>query len=158
MALLKLRFFKSFNSLILFLISLLGFSTSCSKDEDIARMYGSPHAKYIISGKVVSVTDNKPIPDIIISMRRVFENEGSNLVATDFSHTQGDYLVAEVNFPSNDRTFNVKFMDTDGPLNGEYETLDTTIVFQDPKYTGGDGSWYSGFTEKTLDVKLKPKK
>jgi len=156
MASLKHTFLKSTNSLIFLLVSILGFTTSC---EDAPAEYGTPHADFIITGKVESVTDNQPIPDIIVAMRYVPKEENSsqsNLIGTGFSNGIGSYYL-RTSGDVDDQTFQIKYTDTDGPLNGEYETLDTTVVFQDPKFTHGDGSWFIGYTEKMLDVKLKPK-
>ena len=114
-------------------------------------MYGSPHADFIITGTVESAATNTPIPDIIVEMRKI------NLMETGFSNSVGNYNLIAVDYPG-DKTYQIKFTDTDGALNGEFETLDTTIVFSDPKYTDGDGSWYRGVTKQELNVKLRPKK
>lgn len=149
--------FNSYNSLILLLISLMGFTTSCTKDEEPLLMYGSPHATFIVKGEIKSAQTQQPIPDIIVEMRIVYEEEGgSRLANTGFSRGNGDYEVRMGDFPG-DYTIQLKFTDTDGVLNGEFESKDTTVVFKDSKYTDGDGSWYSGYVEKELDVKLKPK-
>lgn len=155
MAAIKRRFLRSVNSLILFLISLLGFTTSCV----IKTEYGSPHADFVVYGTITSVTDSKPIPEIIVEMRQVHEEEDtlhSRLVATGFSYYSGSYDLMAESSPT-DKTFSLRFIDTDGALNGEYETLDTTVVFKDPKFANGDGDWYSGFAEKELNIQLKPK-
>lgn len=154
---LKQLIFKSCNSLILLLISLLGFTTACKDDEPVM-MYGSPHAIFNISGKIESLTDSKPIRDIIIQMRYVDEKDStkSMLIETSFSNAVGSYDLSVGRDPD-DQTFRLRFIDTDGPLNGEYETLDTTVVFKDPKFVNGDGSWFSGSVTKELDIKLKPK-
>jgi len=148
MAPIQLKFLKSTNSLIVLLISILGFSSSC---KDRGEEYGTPHADFIINGKIESATNNNPIPDIIVEVRE------SRLVETGFSRSDGSYEVAVGDFPD-DHTYQIKFTDTDGALNGEYETLDTTVVFKDSKFTNGDGSWYSGVAELEMNVKLKPKK
>lgn len=158
MVAIKRKLLHSVNSLIVLLISLLGFTTSCEKDEPLL-MYGTPHATFIVKGKVTSLSDNKPVKDIIIEIRSLSENEDpsqSMLVETGFSRYLGDYTVGVYGDP-HDQTYKVRFVDTDGALNGEYQTLDTTVVFKDPKFVNGDGSWYRGYVEKTLDVKLKPK-
>lgn len=147
MASIFLKFLKSTNSLIFLLISILGFSLSCKRDEPLI-MYGSPHADYIINGNIVSAADNKPIKDIIVEMP--FTR------TADLSDDMGDFRL-RANGVFNLK-YELKFTDTDGALNGEFETLDTTIVFQDPKFTGGDGHWYMGETEKEVYIKLKPKK
>lgn len=114
-------------------------------------MYGSPHASFIINGKIESTATNNPIPDIIVEMRNI------SLVETGFSDINGNYNLIVGDYPG-DKTYQIKFTDTDGALNGEYETLDTTIVFKNPQFTDGDGSWFRGSTVKELDIKLKPKK
>jgi putative lipoprotein (rSAM/lipoprotein system) len=149
--------------LIVLLISLLGFSSSCKKDGPTKYMYGSPHADFIIKGEVESAATNTPISEIIVEMRSInnFEDGHSDtsLVATGFSYSgAGNYLLSD-NFASpEDKTYKIKFIDIDGALNGEYETLDTTVVFKDTKFTGGDGSWDFGQAEQKLNVRLKPKK
>ena len=151
MVAIKRKMLQSVNSVIVFLISLLGFTTSCVPLE-----YGTPHADFIITGKIASVTNSLPIPDIIVEMHHVFEDEGSRLEDTAVSLPNGEYRVGLSDSP-NDHTIQLRFVDTDGALNGEYESLDTVVVFQDPKFTGGDGDWYMGSVQKELNIQLKPK-
>lgn len=146
----KIRIFNSYNSFILLMLSLLGFSTSC-EDDNKAMMYGVPIAGFKVIGKVESALDSKPIPDIIIEAREDY------LKGIGFSKPDGTYEAGIGDYPG-DHTYRLKFVDTDGALNGEYESLDTTVVFKDPKFTGGDGAWYRGIAEQELNVKLKPRK
>ena len=148
MAPIQFKFLKSTNSLIVLLISILGFSSS---GKESGQEYGTPHATFIIFGKIESATTKTEISDIIVEVRE------TKLVATGYSRSSRGYDVAVEDFPSN-HTYKIKFTDTDGVLNGEYETLDTTVVFNDPKFTDGDGSWFAGYTEQELNIKLKPKK
>ena len=126
-------------------------------------MYGSPHASFIITGKVESAATNTMIPEIIVEMREVRNSQDeqpatSTLVATSFSSSySGSYYLLNTTTPD-DKTYQIKFIDIDGALNGEYETLDTTVVFTKPKFKGGDGSWDYGNIDQELNVKLKPKK
>ena len=147
--------------MIFLLISILGFSTSC-KDENQERMYGTPNASFIVKGKIESVSTNNPIPDIIVEMRILREGADGpstpKLTRTGYSDTNGNYNLTDGGSSPIDKTYQFKFTDTDGALNGEYETLDTTIVFKDPVFTGGDGQWYVGAVEQELNIKLKPKK
>lgn len=147
--------FHCFNSLILLLISLLGFTTSCAKEE-MKYMYGSPNATFIVKGEIKSAQTQQPIPDIIVEMRIVYEKEGARLAGTAFSKSNGGYEVAMGEYPG-DYTIQLKYTDTDGALNGEFESKDTTVVFKDTKYSGGDGSWYWGHAEKEINIQLKPK-
>jgi len=147
----KLKFLSSYNRFIMFLLSILGFTSACNKDDHKMYEYGSPHAGFNVNGKIESALNNSPIPDIIVEARDV------ELLKTGFSKTDGTYKVGIGDFPG-DHTYQIRFVDTDGKLNGEYETLDTTVVFKDSKYHDGDGSWFVGYTEQELNVKLNPKK
>jgi len=124
-------------------------------------MYGTPSADFIVKGKVEN-TLNKPIAGIKVKMSKKV-NAGAEefsfpLDSTSSVVTTGIYEVtANGQFPE-EQTFHVKFTDVDGLLNGEYESLDTTVVFQNPKFTNGTDAWNQGQTEKEVDVKLKPKK
>jgi len=146
----KLKFLNSYNACILLLMSFLGFSTACKKEE-VRYEYGVPNAGFIINGKIESVLTSKPIPDIIIEVREM------RLVKTGFSDGNGKYQITIGDSPD-DKTYQLRFSDTDGPLNGEYESLDTTVVFNDPKFRDGDGKWFVGYTEQELNIKLLPKK
>ena len=159
MAPVKLKLLNSTNSLIAFLLSILGFSSACKKEE-MRYLYGSPHANFIISGDVKSAVDNKLIPEIIVEVRKEYNEETGlvrALVETSFSEDNGKYTVMIGDDPV-DQTYQLRFTDTDGALNGEFQSLDTTIVFKDPKFTNGDGSWFSGVAEQEMNIKLKPKK
>ena len=159
MAPIKLKFLNSYNACILFLLSVLGFSSACKKEEPLL-MYGSPHATFSIIGEVKSAADGKIIPEIIVEVRKEYNEEKGlvrALVETGFSEDNGKYTVSMGDWPE-DQTYQLRFTDTDGALNGEFESLDTTVVFKDPKFTNGDGSWFSGVAEQEMNIKLKPKK
>jgi putative lipoprotein (rSAM/lipoprotein system) len=137
------KFLKSTNLLIVIFISVLGLCTSCQKDE--------AKGNFVITGKVVSKADNNPVRDIIVEVRN------TKLLETSFTNYYGDYDAGIYDFPG-DRTFSVRFSDTDGALNGEFESFDTTVVFKDPVFINGNGSDWAGYVDLILNVKLKPKK
>jgi putative lipoprotein (rSAM/lipoprotein system) len=157
----KYQCLKKYNTLIVSLISFLGFASSC----DIiggGAMYGTPSADFIVKGKIEATTTNTPIVGIKVEMSKERDSDNGKIVMgldTTFSAGRdGAYIVNDKwAFPEN-QTYQIKFTDIDGTQNGEYETLDTTIVFQDPKFTDGDGHWYNGQVEKELNVKLRLKK
>jgi putative lipoprotein (rSAM/lipoprotein system) len=161
MKIVKYKCLKTYNALIVFLISFLGFASSC--DPLIGKaMYGTPSADFIVKGKVEAAKTNNPVAGIKVEMSMEI-GDGTEKVSyllntTSSAEGSGAYKVTSGHEFPDDQTFKIKFTDTDGALNGEYETLDTTIVFQNPKFTGGDGHWYNGKTEKEVNVKLKPKK
>jgi len=123
-------------------------------------LYGSPHATFIINGEVKSAANGRVIPEIIVEVRKEYNEETGlvrALVETGFSEDNGKYTVSMGDWPE-DQTYQLRFTDTDGALNGEFESLDTTVVFKDPKFINGDGSWFRGVAEQEMNIKLKPKK
>jgi putative lipoprotein (rSAM/lipoprotein system) len=141
----EIRFFKTYNAILGLLLAFFGFAVSCSKP---MAEYGTPSARFIVNGKVESSETNNPIRNIQVSM------EGYSTLTDSTGHYR--FVIAN-GFPGS-RTFPVNFLDTDGPPNGEFTTLDTTVVFKDPHFINGDGHWYYGETTKEFDIKLNPKK
>jgi putative lipoprotein (rSAM/lipoprotein system) len=141
---------KKYNSLLIILLALLGFSTACEQGGyeygTPAVEYGVPNATFIVRGKIESKTTSVPIQGI----RVIMVND------TAYSGQNGEYLVEGEGFPG-DKSFTMSFEDTDGALNGEFHKADTTVEFQNPNFTDGDGSWYLGKTEKEVNIKLDPK-
>lgn len=139
----QIKMLKSYNVLIAGLLAIIGFASSCdSKDE-----YGTPSAKFIVNGKVTSSETEQPIENI----RVIMQND------TSYTNPEGVYQVTDkYGFPT-DQTYNIKFQDVDGEINDDFNNLDTIVKFTDPKFSGGDGDWYSGETSKEFDVKLTPK-
>lgn len=136
--------------MISFLLSILGFSTACSLSSceygSPGMEYGTPYATFKVKGSVKSAETLKPIPAIRVVMRD----------DTTYTDASGNYQVEDMEFPK-DQSIVIYFEDTDGKLNGEYQSLDTIAEFKDPKFTGGKGGWDNGETVKELDVKLTTK-
>lgn len=154
MKIIKYKCLKTYNALIVFLISFLGFASSCDP-LGMKYMYGSPSANFIVKGKVGTAT-NSPVAGIKVEMS--MEVNSYLLNTTSSAESTGIYKVTGGGQSPEGQNFKIKFTDIDGALNGEFETLDTIVVFQNPKFTGGDGHWYNGQIEKEVNVKLKPKK
>ena len=144
----KRALFKKYNTLLSFLLSVLGFgaagSISSCEYGTPAVEYGTPLATFIVNGSVRSEVSSDNIPGIRVVM-------GEDTAYTDES---GNYQVENMSFPG-DQTFLVEFKDLDGDINGEYQALDTIVEFVDPEFSGGSGGWDSGETEKEVNVKLK---
>ena len=139
----KIKFFKTSNAIIFGLLALLGFTTSCEKKVE----YGTPSAKFIVNGKVISSDSNEAINNIRVVMR-------GDTTKTD---NEGKYQVVDkYGFPS-DQTYDIQFQDIDGATNGDYQNLDTIIEFKNPQFINGDGNWYSGETSKELDIEFNKK-
>lgn len=146
----KRVFLKKHNTLISFLLSILGFGAACSLGSCEYGLpvveYGTPHAIFKVKGSVRSDATSDNLPGIRIVMG----------VDTAFTDEQGNYEVGTMDFPK-DQTYLVEFNDVDGELNGEYQPLDTIAEFIDPEFTGVSGGWDQGETEIEINVELKDK-
>jgi putative lipoprotein (rSAM/lipoprotein system) len=131
------------NSIISALLCLLGFNTAC--DIYGKYEYGSPNADFIIKGTIKSFETNQPIPQIKVKA-------GWDSVYSDAS---GKYEVVYNDFPES-QDFLILFTDVDGVSNGAFHPLDTVVKFENPEFKDGNGHWYKGVTEKTVDIFLKP--
>ncbi|NWJ52518.1 MAG: radical SAM-associated putative lipoprotein [Bacteroidetes bacterium] len=143
----KIRFTKKtvlqFNSLLLLLIGLLGFSAACDKESPA--LYGTPSADFIINGVVKNKT-NQPIPNIKVVA--LYDSINTDAL--------GKFIIKNRTIPT-DQAFNVKLIDIDGTANGSFLNKDTLIVFNDNTFKDGDGSWYSGKVERSVEIKLTSK-
>jgi putative lipoprotein (rSAM/lipoprotein system) len=138
---------RSSNRVLSFLLFVLGFSAACSEvacEYGAPVEYGAPHATFIVKGHVKSSQSEDPIPAIRIIMG----------YDTSYTDQNGNYQAENNAFPT-DQSFLLEFSDVDGPQNGLYENLDTTVEFTDPQFTDGNGEWDSGKTEKELEIRLR---
>ncbi len=127
------------------LLSLIGFS--CCSPEDAPEMYGMPIGDFEIKGSVTT-EDGTPIKDAEVRVT------GSDIPSGVFSfeNTSTD---AKGNYEIEAREFidNVKVVCI--PKNPDLQS-DSVIVRL--KYKGGDGGWYIGHAEETVNFKLKENK
>ena len=77
--------------------------------------YGTPMPSENLSGTVIG--NEKPVPGIYVS---VYSNEESGGSSKDYAHTN-DYGVYYL-YPYGSDSYTVRFVDVDGPLNGEFHT------------------------------------
>lgn len=135
----------SYNLLIAGFMAILGFFSSCS--DSSTDEYGSPYALFKAKGNVSSATTQQSIVGIKVMSQQ----------DTVFTGTDGQFEInAGMGIPTG-QSFNLKFQDSDGAANGEFQELDTIIEFNNPVFTGGDGHWNQGETEKEFNVQLKGK-
>ena len=147
----KIKLIDKHNKFIAFLLSVIGIGGACTFGGcaygvgPIAPEYGVPSATFKVIGKVSSVDGSK-----IKGVRVILQN--------DTAHTDidGKFNVQANDFPE-DKDFDIEFDDTDGELNGAFNSLDTIVSFVDPEFKNGDDHWYAGETSKEFNVKLKPK-
>ncbi len=146
----KVFLLRRSNSVIRYLLTILGFGAVCSFNGcmygDPIVEYGTPTATFKVKGTVKSEVTSDAIPNIKVVMRDV----------TTYTDDQGNFTISTRDFPA-DQSFLVEFDDIDGAVNGNYQPLDTLVEFIDPQFLGGSGGWDSGETEKEVNVKLKEK-
>ena len=145
----KLKLIKTHNVIIAILLSILGFSTACKKEENTMAAYGSPHAFFKINGKVTSEEGEK-IPAIMVIMSAGISQESDTII----SDYDGNYEVKVMDFPYYFNDMPLKFEDIDGEVHGSFQAKDTIIKFKDPIYENGHG-WYKGEASKEVNIKLK---
>ena len=142
----KRKLLEKHNKFIVFLLSIIGIGGACTFggcEYGIgAAMYGTPTATFKVNGKVTS-SENTKIKGIRVIMRN----------ATTHTDAEGKFQVQTDDFPD-DNDFNIEFDDTDGELNGAFQSLDTIVSFVNPEFINPDGAWYSGETSKELNIKL----
>jgi len=146
MSLFQKFIYSKANTFLLIIISFLGY-TSCRKDPGIKAEYGCPSAEFIIKGKITASDNGKEIPAI----KAVVKNRDSV-----YSNATGYYELSMYDIPQN-QTYFVDFIDVDSSINGNYKDGTLTVEFTNPVFTGGDGSWNQGKTEKTVNITLSPK-
>ena len=98
-------------------------------------MYGTPTMEYRVSGKVTDSQTGNPIPGIEVESFH-FLNGPQKVLTSD----NGEFYVESLEFPSDEVM--LKFSDIDGPLNGEYESLEYNVRLE--KVKDGSGAWDDG--------------
>jgi putative lipoprotein (rSAM/lipoprotein system) len=145
----KVAFLKRYNKVIAYLLTFLGLGSACAFSGCMygagPEMYGTPSATFRVYGKVLS-EDSAGIPLI----RVVISSD------TMYSGPEGNYTISKGGFPDS-QEFQIEFTDMDGAENGNWQNLDTTVAFVNPKFKGGDGDWYHGETSQEFNVKLMKK-
>ncbi len=136
-----------------YLLGMLGFQSCVSFG---GAEYGVPQATFNINGVVNSHKTEQPIADIKVLMQKYHEYSDTSFVASvdsAFTNEKGEFALSFIDFPA-EQEYILQFIDVDGEANGSYAAKDTSVVFNDPQYTGGDKSWYSGEVTKSIEVKL----
>ncbi len=152
----KANFIKTKGIFIAFLMSLFGIA-SCEDDGgDTPLMYGTPNADYKISGKVTNA-DGVGIKGIEVTTNELRElSSSSTEAATATTLDDGSYTL-EINGSSSLTKFTVNFEDVDGEENGEYANTSKNVTLGSDDFKEGDGDWFIGKVEVTVDTSLTEK-
>lgn len=153
----KLKVYSFYSRIISFCLIVLGFG-SCSNDDDLVVEYGTPSAKYKVSGKVVSEDTKQPIKGIRVVMIENIDESKFPYIQGDtvYTNAEGKFDTGELlHFPHN--KFKIKIQDIDGANNGEFEDKEQIIEFKSSDYIGRD-RWYEGEAQKDMGtIELTPK-
>ncbi len=141
----KLQFLRNQNRLITFILSILGVGSACTF---LGCEYGTPALEYGVPGASFKVhgTIGDKKGAVIEGIQVIMETD------TAYSDSNGEYLVRGYNFPEDKTYFLLEFNDTSS--NRIFSSKDTTIIFEDPVFENGDGSWYVGEASMELDISL----
>lgn len=158
----KTKISNLYLKIISFFLVFLGFSACGDDDENdpIICLYGTPSAKYVVKGKVVSAENkDNPIRNIrVVLIDNVDESKydyiPGDTVTTD---SEGQFEVQRHYFPAIDNKLKIKFEDVDGEENGLFLDKEEIVDFKGIKPIDG-GDWYRGEFIKDMDmVELSPK-
>lgn len=149
-----MKFFTFQRSLIMSLLTLLGFASACSDKESDVVMYASPYAKYSIRARVIDTKGNA-IPDIKVSYKDVRPDSYPILNPT-ITDQNGTSRVVGSSFPIGQMV--VSFEDIDGEQNGLFANKDTTLDVKLVKKNGdNNGGFYRGSYDTDFTITLKNK-
>ena len=138
----KIKYLKLKNWLIVALGGLLGIPMACEKEGE---MYGTPQAHYHVKGTVTN-EQGQPIAGIGVGERKHWNEAGDSLLITgylDTTDSEGRYKV-DCNHAFPRRPLSVDFHDIDGVGNGSYNDTVVTVKTENVQLSGGDGHWYEG--------------
>ncbi|MCL2727963.1 MAG: radical SAM-associated putative lipoprotein [Bacteroidales bacterium] len=150
------------------LLTLLGFS-ACNKsnDNDYPVEYGTPHAKFTVSGKVTN-TQGQALSQISVIVPRVVHHtparpgfipqhpvSTNHIRDTLYTKADGSYEYTYNGFPTDTVQIHLKFEEPS--LHPLFESDSTKVNFILSDLKDGDARWYSGSAKKEVNMTLKSK-
>ena len=155
----KKSFFRSFDKIIVLLLSGFGMFSACDLFEPQLE-YGMPHADFVLQGTVTDEATSQPIKNIRV-VRPLFPDLKPECECTPipgdtiYTDEKGQYAFTFGDFPGS--KYLLKFEDMDGEDNGGlFQTKEVEGKFtQADQVKKGDNHWYDGKFVKTQDVKLE---
>ena len=127
---------------------LLGFFFGCSSGGGPME-YGMPHADFKVTGTVQSADSSLPVKGLSVSLRDTMNASG--IIDSARTDSLGRYLL-EFSGYAFGNTWTLRVKDIDSSANGSFAEKDTVI--SQPPLQGGDGHWYEGHGEETVDVNV----
>ena len=151
----KKSFFRSFDKIIVLLLSGFGLFSACNlitpEPEYGVLMYGMPSANFVLQGTVTNNATSQPIKNIRVIRPFGYNNSHGDTIYTD---ANGKYLYEFGG--STESKFQLKFEDIDGEDNGGlFQTKVIEGEFTQADRVEEGKGWYTGKYVKTQDVKLE---
>ena len=139
------------NRIIAGLLTLLGFS-ACDKIIPMGLEYGTPHAKFTVSGKVTD-EQGQALPQIrIVTPKIAHSTTFWQVRDTLYTKSDGSFECTHTCYPFAETiSVHLKFEDP------TFETDSTKVDFKLSDLSGKEGSWYYGSAKKEINMILKPK-
>ena len=119
--------------------------------------YGTPTVDFHVVGQVTDA-EGKPIEGIRVTTRGYYDFNDGTMEQTTYTDKEGRYATKEVKSIGIDPGMKVVFEDVDGEANGGLFAADSisSDAMAKEKVKKGDGNWYAGGYELTVNAKLKP--
>lgn len=140
--------------LVLFLLTLLGFSTVYSQNEENRPMmkYGVPRATFHLKGKVTNA-QGRPVKEAQVIVKNE-ENGTADVFITD---KKGKFEYNTTIFPK-EHTYQIEVSDLDGKKNkGDFETKTHEVLIHKEDYQTTDDAWNRGDVIKEETIVLEKK-
>lgn len=146
---------KTYGSMIATLLGLISFLTGCNTINEPKAEYGTPHADFVVKGKITDKATENPINNMAVINKPSTSPHGNDTVRTN---AEGNYELkfTATSFGAEDLT--IYASDTEGTENGSYISDTIRIKASELKQIAKNGgSWYFGKFEKTgTDFQLDP--
>jgi putative lipoprotein (rSAM/lipoprotein system) len=136
-------------------------------EEEIAVEYGTPYARFIVSGKVTD-TDHQGLKSIRVVVPRVDHHQRATsgfipdqkiitkeVRDTIYTKENGNFEYEYTGFPTND-SINVILQFEDVAETPRFESDSAKVAFFSSELREGD-RWYSGAAKKEIEIQLKKK-
>lgn len=142
----KKHFFRFLNTILALVLSLIGYESCKNEEEEVE--YGTPTAEYIFQGKVTDQKGNA-LPNVKVShvgeKGYVFTDSRDSLTSTD---EEGNYTVKyKTTFWVDGE--GLRFSADDGIYKDTLMNSSDLAPLKD-----GDGKWFDGRSENTLDITI----
>lgn len=153
----KLKVLNYYNRVALFFLSVFGLLPSCDDGPIFpsgGAEYGTPWARYKVSGKVLDSKTKEGINNIGIlafTKHNIDDSVHFSVISdTIKTNKEGEYM-SDLNVAPTSDSVHLKFFDVNNPAT--YQAKDTAVWFDADNLQGGDG-WFAGEASQRDNIYL----